>query len=142
MPDTIQLTVVTPENTLFDDTVSEVILPAYDGYMGFLPRHAPMVSILGIGILTIRISEREDNVFCISGGGYFEISDDNMIILADTAEDVSKLDLDRVERARRRAMDRLTGKEPGQWDIDRARAALTRANNRLKAMNLIKYTEP
>lgn len=138
MADRINLSVVTQESTLFDEPVSEVQLPAFDGYMGFRPDHAPFVSTLGVGTLLIRQTDKPDTVFTISGGGYFEIHQNVMIVLADVAEPAVELDMERAVSARNRAMRRLSGEDPGNWDLDRARSALARAENRIRAIGMIR----
>ncbi len=131
MQDLIKLVIVTPQVTLFQDAVAFIQVPAYDGYMGFLPGHAPFVSTLGTGIL--RCGSRDNPRTCFSiSGGYFEIHDDEMIVLADVAERPDTIDVERAERARERAIRRLTGEDKGEWDLERARAALARALNRLQ----------
>ncbi len=131
MQDLIKLVIVTPQMTLFQDAVAFIQVPAYDGYMGFLPGHAPFVSTLGTGIL--KCGSRDDPQICFSiSGGYFEIHDDEMIVLADVAERPEAIDIERAERARERAIRRLTGEDAGNWDLERARAALARALNRIR----------
>jgi F-type H+-transporting ATPase subunit epsilon len=132
-----QVTLVTQEQILFDGQATEVQIPALDGYMGFRPGHAPMLSVLGIGILTCKHAGDPDVIFAISGGGYFEMLGERMIILADVAEPLSAIDIDRAFKAKERALMKLTGKDPGDWDVDRARNALARAMNRIRAHSLM-----
>lgn len=133
MSNAISLAVVTPERVLFEGVVSDVRVPAADGYMGFLPRHAPLISPLGTGIIQCATRNGEAIYFAVSGG-YFEVHEDRMVILADVAEAGKSIDISRAEKARERAQKRLA--EPGKWDIERARAALTRSTVRLRAHEL------
>lgn len=130
MTDQIKLVIVTPQATLFQNSVGFIQIPAYDGYMAFLPNHAPFVSTLGTGILSCGSVDDPSIRFAISGG-YFEIHNNEMIVLADVAETPGMIDLDRANRARDRALSRINGDADGDWDLDRARAALVRAINRI-----------
>ncbi|HWO88690.1 MAG TPA: hypothetical protein VNL98_06035 [Gemmatimonadales bacterium] len=67
MSDRLRVSVVSPEKVLFDGEASAVVAPAYDGLLGILPRHAPMLALLGAGRLTVRAAEGE-RVFTVSGG--------------------------------------------------------------------------
>ncbi|MBN1355707.1 ATP synthase F1 subunit epsilon [bacterium] len=128
----IEFTLVTPGKKLFAGNVSWVQVPARDGYMGFLPGHAPLVSLAGTGMITCRMEGGKEKIFTMSGG-YFEIHLNRMTVMADVAEHVESIDLERAEKARQRALDRIRGTLPGDWDIDRAHAALLRALNRIGA---------
>lgn len=67
MSDRLKVSVVSPEKVLFDGEAASVVVPAYDGLLGILPRHAPMLALLGAGRLTVRGVEGE-RVFTVSGG--------------------------------------------------------------------------
>jgi len=135
MSNEISLAVVTPARIIFEGTVSSVQIPAVDGYMGFLPQHAPLISPLGTGIIRCMTGNDETLFFSVSGG-YFEVHEDRMVVLADVAEEGADVNINRAEDARERASSRLKGSEPGHWDFERARASLARAMNRLKANEL------
>jgi F-type H+-transporting ATPase subunit epsilon len=87
MANTFQLEVATPERLLVDVQVSEAELPGKDGYMGILPGHAPLLSVLGKGTLTYSDggSKRVINI----DGGFVEVLDDHVRVLADKAEAAS-----------------------------------------------------
>lgn len=63
----MQVKVVSPESVVFDGDASAVVVPAYDGLVGILPRHAPFMALLGSGTLVVREGERE-HAFRVSGG--------------------------------------------------------------------------
>lgn len=84
MADTFQLEVATPERLLVDEQVTEAELPGKDGYMGVLPGHAPLLSALGAGTLTYK-SGGGQKVLKIDGG-FLEIFDNHVRVLADHAE--------------------------------------------------------
>jgi F-type H+-transporting ATPase subunit epsilon len=84
MADTFQLEVATPERLFVDEQVSEAELPGKEGYMGILPGHAPLLSILGAGILTYKSAGGEKKLKL--DGGFVEVFEDHVRVLADHAE--------------------------------------------------------
>lgn len=126
----MSLTVITPERTVIKDLATDaVILPVVDGSMGILPRHAPMVAALRTGILKFRRGNRYEPV-AISGG-FAEVANDKITILADAAERAGDIDVLRARAAKERAEARLK-KRAADVDEARARAALKRAMVRLR----------
>jgi F-type H+-transporting ATPase subunit epsilon len=112
------------------DSVDEVVVPGLEGYFGVLPGHAPFLSTLGIGELTYRKGREE--LHLAVAGGFCEVRNDKVIVLADTAERPEDIDRERAERARQRAEQRLAGRTPEEIDYTRAAAALARALTRLQ----------
>jgi F-type H+-transporting ATPase subunit epsilon len=84
MASTFQLEVATPERLLVDAQVTEAELPAKNGYMGVLPGHAPLLSVLGTGTLTY--SEAGAKHVLNIEGGFVEVFDNHVRVLADKAE--------------------------------------------------------
>src|SRR5688572_30312091 len=112
------------------ELVDEVVAPGIEGYFGVLPGHAPFLTTLGIGELTYRIG-REERHLAIAGG-FAEVRNDKVIILADTAEAPEDIDRARAERARARAEQRLFGRsQESEVDYERAARAHARAQARL-----------
>jgi F-type H+-transporting ATPase subunit epsilon len=111
-------------------TVS-VVVPAVDGYLGILSGHAPLVAALGIGEVVITPPGNESPVEVAVSGGFVRVDHDTVTILADTAELVTQIDIERAEQARVRAEERLR-EHSADIDFDRAQAALLRALNRLR----------
>jgi F-type H+-transporting ATPase subunit epsilon len=97
-----------------------------------LPGHAPFLTTLGIGLVTYKIGREEHHV--VVSGGFAEVRNDKVIILADTAERPSEIDVERAERARQRAESRIFGRTQDDVDYMRAMAALLRAQTRLAAV--------
>jgi len=126
----ITVEVVAPERIAFSNDVDFVVVPGIEGYMGILPQHAPIVSGLNIGVLKVIDAGKETKV-AISGG-FMEVNENKVVILADTAELGSEIDVVRAKEAKERAEARLSSKS---FDVDVARAemALRRAVTRLKA---------
>jgi F-type H+-transporting ATPase subunit epsilon len=129
--DKIHLEVVTPEKQLFSGAVDSIIVPCTTGYLGILPGHAPLLAELGIGEISCKNGDQTDCLFC--SWGFIEVLPDRVIILAQTAEMASNIDVKRAEEAKSRAEKRLLSKDIG-IDFRRAELALLRAISRLDAI--------
>jgi F-type H+-transporting ATPase subunit epsilon len=130
MADRLTLELATPTRMVVADTVDEVVVPGSEGYFGVLPGHAPLLATLGIGELTYRIGRDERHVAI--AGGFAEVRNDKVIVLADAAELPQDIDRARAERARDRAEQRLAGRSQDEIDYTRASAALARALTRIQ----------
>ncbi|HXU90598.1 MAG TPA: F0F1 ATP synthase subunit epsilon [Methylomirabilota bacterium] len=130
MAERLTLELATPTRMLVAETVDEVVVPGSEGYFGVLPGHAALLATLGIGELTYRIGRDERHVAI--AGGFAEVRNDKVIVLADTAELSHDIDRARAERARERAEQRLSGRSQEDIDYTRAAAALARALIRLQ----------
>jgi F-type H+-transporting ATPase subunit epsilon len=128
--DRLTLELATPMRLVATAEVDEVVIPGSLGYFGVLPGHAPLLATLGIGEVTYRIGRDEYHV-AISGG-FAEVRNDKVIILADVAEAPADIDRARAERARDRAEARLAGRNQEEIDYARAMCALARALTRLQ----------
>jgi F-type H+-transporting ATPase subunit epsilon len=128
--DQLTLELATPTRLVITAQVDEVVAPGSEGYFGVLPGHAPFLATLGIGELTYRIGREEYHVAV--SGGFAEVRNDKVIILADAAETPAEIDRARAERARDRAEARLSGRSQEEVDYARATAALARALSRLQ----------
>ncbi len=125
---TMHVEVVTAERELYNGEADLVSAPGSEGQLGILPRHAALLAFLKPGPLSIRLADAEETLFV--SGGFIEVSNNNVTVLADTAEQADEIDAARAEEARRRAQERLS---QAQSDVERAdqQAALARALNRL-----------
>jgi len=122
---------------VFEDDVDIVVLPGSAGEMGILPHHAPLLTTLKYGVIKVRKSGVEE-VFTVAGG-VAEIQPDIVTVLADAAENVAEIDIDRAEAARKRAQDALEKGAPEGTDSFLAiEAALRRSNLRLDAVRRYK----
>ncbi len=130
MADRLTLEVATPSRLVVSESVDEVVAPGSEGYFGVLPGHAPLLATLGIGELTYRIGR--DEFHLAVSGGFAEVRNDKVIVLADAAERPEDVDRARAERARERAERRLSGRGDEEVDYARAAAALARALTRLQ----------
>jgi F-type H+-transporting ATPase subunit epsilon len=121
----IKLEIVTPERLVFDETVDGVTLPGSDGELGVLPHHAPLVSTLGIGELRIRTGGVEDYFAIV--GGFVQVLPDSVVVMAETADLSSEIDLEKAAAARRDAEQALESGYHEGVDLSAARAALQAA---------------
>ena len=80
----MQVSVVSPEQVLFEGAATSVVIPAYDGLMGILPRHAPMLALLGRGLMTVKTPEGHRR-FRV-GGGFVQVRADVVRVVAEQAE--------------------------------------------------------
>ena len=129
---TIRCEIVSQDRIVFQDDVDMVVLPGAAGDMGILPHHAPVLSVLNFGIITVKKSGNEEH-FTVAGG-VAEVQPDQVTILADAAENVEEIDVQRALLARQKAEERL--KEIQTVDKDRYMkmvAALKRSNLRIRA---------
>ncbi|HEU4369142.1 MAG TPA: F0F1 ATP synthase subunit epsilon [Methylomirabilota bacterium] len=130
MADRLTLELATPTRLVVTAEVDEVVVPGSLGYFGVLPGHAPLLATLGIGELTYRIGREEYHVAV--SGGFAEVRNDKVIVLADVAETPADIDRTRADRARERAESRLSGRSQEEIDYTRAACALARALTRLQ----------
>jgi F-type H+-transporting ATPase subunit epsilon len=131
LPEKIHLEIVTPEKQLFSGAVEEVTVPSNTGYLGILPGHAPLLAELGIGEISYKIEGRTDFLFC--SWGFVEVLPDRVVVLAQSAELASDIDIKRAEEAKSRAEKTLASKD-ANIDFRRAELALLRAISRLNAV--------
>lgn len=126
----IRLDIVTPDHLVAHDSVSGVTLPGKTGYLGILPGHAPLLTELAPGKLTYMRDGLPHGV-CVTWG-FAEVLPDRVIVLVQTAERAEEIDVQRAERAKQRAEDRLKRFADPQIDMERAHEALRRALARLE----------
>src|SRR3954468_21131269 len=124
------LEIVTPERELFNDQVDAVVCPGIDGELGILPHHAPLLTTLGFGELRIRKGGQEE-YFAIAGG-FLQVRPDKVVVMAETADLASEIDLESAEAARREAERVIAEGFAEPADLARARASMDRALLRIR----------
>jgi F-type H+-transporting ATPase subunit epsilon len=129
----IHLNIVTAERVVLSDEVDQVNVPTRDGRIGVLPRHAPLLTVLDIGVLDI-IKGSSRSEFALAGG-FMEVLPERVTILADTVERADEIDEARADRARKRAEERLQHQQ-SERDMALAEAELRRALVRLQVARL------
>lgn len=131
LPTKLTLEIVTPERALVSEQVDEVELPGAEGYFGVLPGHTPLLAALQVGELWYRIGQ--DKHFLVIAFGFAEVLPDRVTVLAQVAERAQEIDVERAERARRRAEERLAKVSPQtDMDFERARVSLMKSLIRLQ----------
>jgi F-type H+-transporting ATPase subunit epsilon len=125
------LEIVTPERLAYSDMVDAVNLPGIEGELGVLPHHAPLVSMLGVGELRIRKGGAEESFAIV--GGFLQVRPDKVVVMAETADMASEIDLEKAQAARRDAERVLEGAaRTDMVDLAAARAALQQALLRIR----------
>jgi F-type H+-transporting ATPase subunit epsilon len=127
-PKPFKFEIVTPLKITFSGEIWSAKAPGISGYFGVLHNHAPFLTALQIGAIRV-ITEKGEKVFATSGG-FAEVINNKMTILAESAEEAAQIDVERAKQARDRALKRLLEKNR-DTDFDRAHLALLRALNRL-----------
>lgn len=125
---TLQVSVVTPDGPVLEDSFEMVSCKSEDGELGILPGHIPLVAPLTIS--AVRLKRGNDEERLAVNGGFLEVRPDQITILAQSAEKPTDIDVKRAEEARARAERRLESQQD-QVDFVRAELALKRALNRL-----------
>ena len=135
----LQLEIVTPERLAYSDEVDMVLVPGVDGELGILPHHAPLVSLLGLGELRIRKGPDEESFAIV--GGFLQVRPDKVVVMAETADLASDIDLERAQEARREAERALESGFHEGADLSAARAQLQQALLRVRVAERRRYRE-
>lgn len=106
MARTLLCEIVTPECIVYTNEVEMVVAPTIDGEIGILPLHAPLVSALKPGEIRVRFGSGEVEWFAVAGG-YIQVHEDKVIILADAAAASSQIDVERARSAKELAEKRM-----------------------------------
>ena len=122
----MQVELVSPERILWSGEADMVVARTSEGDIAFLTGHAPFIGALGIGMVTIRATNGQDEQAAVHGG-FVEVSGDRVTILSDVAELASDIDAARARRALEAAERR-----DGEMDDAEAEAALRRARLRVE----------
>jgi F-type H+-transporting ATPase subunit epsilon len=130
MAGTFSLRIVSPEGDVLKEDVEFVVLPGGLGELGILPNHAPLISGLNVGVIRYTLNSTIKLVAIT--GGFVEVIDNSVTVLADTAELSEEIDLSRAVEAKERAMKRLAV-HSDEIDVRRAEYALRRATARINA---------
>jgi F-type H+-transporting ATPase subunit epsilon len=124
-----RLDIITAEKVVYSDDVDLVVAPGVEGALGIAPNHAALLTTLDPGLMLIRKGNQETELAV--SGGFLEVVDNKVTILADAAERAEEIDLARAEQARRAAEERLRNRS-SEIDVSRAEAALRRSMLRIR----------
>ncbi|AEG61887.1 F0F1 ATP synthase subunit epsilon [Desulforamulus ruminis] len=130
MAKTQRLDIVTPEKVVFSEEIEFIVAPGAAGELGVLPEHAPLVTALKVGVMRVQQGGKFFKVAV--SGGFMEVKNSRVVVLADTAERADQINVERAKEAKQRAEQRLAAKN-AEIDVARAEIALTKALNRIKA---------
>ena len=125
----LQLLVVTPERKAVEAEADEVELPGSEGYLGILPGHTPLITLLKPGVLSFKRGGRSQ-AFAVSSG-FAEIASDKVSVLVDSAEAGTEIDAAAAERERAKAEEEM--KTAGIDTLEPIRARFELAEARLRA---------
>ena len=128
MVDSFDAQLLTPEGALFEGEVFSVQLPGSQGSFQVLHDHAPIVSTLQIGRITILTSKNNEIHYAVSGG-FIEMNDNKLTILAEKAEEAGEIDLAEAEKERDEAKKKL---KETTFNREEAERELAKAENRVK----------
>ena len=123
------LEIITAERQVYSGEVDMVIAPGVDGQLGILPKHAPLMTMLKAGELTVRKSG-EDDMYVAVSGGFMEVLGNRVSVLADACERSDEIDEERAQQAMQRAQERLANRD-SDMDLEKAMASLRRAQVRV-----------
>jgi F-type H+-transporting ATPase subunit epsilon len=129
MARTLMCEIVTPEHIVYTNEVEMVVAMTTTGEIGILPLHAPLVSVLAPGELRVKWNGGRETEWFAVRGGYIQIHEDKVIVLADDAIVTSQIDVERARSARELAQERLSelrsgGLVDGHVDVDEIEADL------------------
>jgi F-type H+-transporting ATPase subunit epsilon len=129
MPE-LNVEIITPSKVTFSGGAKSITIPGTIGSFQVLYNHAPIISTFEIGLVKVNIDDNK-TIFFATGGGTVEVNKNNVLVLADSFENVESIDVDRAGKAMERAKQRIERKLP-ETDLDRAKVALKRAINRIQ----------
>ena len=126
----LRLEIVTPDRQVLSETVDYVGAPGYEGEFGILPNHIPFLTSLQVGSLYYKQAGKSYYVFV--AGGFAEVNNNKVTILAEMAEKATEIDLAQAQKAKERAEQRLA-QERDKIAYARVQAELQRAMARMRA---------
>ena len=127
-----KLKLISPEGVKYQAEASEASIPTPDGQITILPNHTPLISIIAAGEIKLKIADKER--LLVTEGGVLEVANNNIVILADTAEDLSSLDELKIESAKKQAQQLIS---EAKDEIDRA-DAMAQLERQIAKLNILK----
>jgi F-type H+-transporting ATPase subunit epsilon len=138
MADELTVDIVTPDEHAYQGPANGVRAPGVEGSFEVRAGHAPLISAFGIGPLVVKTQAaheyadmHDDRIVFATSGGFLEIVNNKVTVLAETVEPASEIDVDRAENAEERALERLDNGLKGEAR-EEAESDLERARNRLR----------
>jgi F-type H+-transporting ATPase subunit epsilon len=134
LPTSIELQIVTPDRLLLREQVDEIEIPGSEGSFGVLPGHTPLLASLAVGEMWYR--KGQEKTYVSIAFGFAEVLPDRVTILARLAERAEEIDVERAQAALARAEERLA-RQKNDVDYERARMALLKSITRLQVSSRI-----
>lgn len=138
MADELEVDIVTPDEHAYQGPANGVQAPGVEGSFEVRTDHAPMIAAFGIGPLIVKTEAaheyadvNDDRIVFATSGGFLEIVENRVTVLAETVEPASDIDVERAQNAEQRALSRLDEGVQGDERVE-SEAALERARNRLR----------
>ena len=138
MAEALQVDIVTPDEHAYQGPANGVRVPGVEGSFEVRKDHAPLIAALGIGPLIVKTKDaheyadmHNDRIVFATSGGFLEIVENKVTVLAETVEPASEIDVERAETAEERARHRLEDGANGD-EREKHEAARERARNRLR----------
>ena len=126
----LNVKLITPEKVVFNNTADEAIVPSISGQLGIVPNHAPMVAALDTGVLRVKYEEKW--LVIILFGGFVEVKDNQLIVVANDIEDTSKIKFEEAKTALTEAFEALDLADSAKEKL-RATKELKKASARVQA---------
>ena len=130
MADQLQLEVVTPERRVLAESVNAVTVPGRNGELGILPGHAALISELQTGVLSY--TEDGSTFQLLVSGGFVEVNDDRVSVLAEVAERPDEMDAARARASRDQLEKQMSSWSGSEEDFEKARTEFERSTVRLQ----------
>lgn len=137
--DNLTVDIVTPDDRVFQGRANGVRAPGVEGSFEVRDRHAPLIAAFGIGPLVVKTQDahdyadvHDDRIVFATSGGFLEIVDNKVTVLAETVEPASEIDVERAENAKQRAERRLQEGGLRGEEREMTEAARERARNRVR----------
>ncbi len=137
MAKSFKVTITTAEAQLLDTESVSLTLPGIGGYLGIWANHAPLVTALVPGVMTLKQDDGTQSVFAISNG-FMEVANNEVSVMVDSCEPAFEIDVTRAEASMKRAKERLAEKDKVGVDLERAKASADRAKARIVAAGMAK----
>ena len=130
----LNIEIITPTKVAYSGRVKTVTIPGTAGSFQILYNHAPIISTFEVGRIKIGNENGDESEFA-TGGGSVEVKNNKVLILADSFESKSEIDIERAQNALQRAQKRIAIRNKEEIDLVKVEAALARAINRIKFAN-------
>ena len=130
------ISIVTPEKKVFEGKIQSLNAPGIEGEFGVLSGHTPFATVLAPGVVEIKHADNRQELIAVAGG-YIEVAKDKAVLLLETAESESEIDVETAKRRKDEKEKLLKAKTAGDVDYDKVKAELLKEIARLKAIQVL-----